>query len=70
MDLTVPFCGGEEREPSFEVFIFTIFPGLVLCSEQRTSRVLGRPSAGCGDVGAPSLGCTQGMRGSFVIWAG
>lgn len=59
MDLTVPFCGGKEREPSFEVFIFTIIPGLVLCSEERTSHVLGKPS---GNVGVlPSAAWTVGV---------
>lgn len=61
MDLTVPFCVGEEREPSFQVFILTIIPRLVIFSEERTSCILVKPCVPRGNVGVSSFSCSQGL---------
>lgn len=59
-DVTVPFCVGEEREPSFWVFTLTIIPGLVIFSEERTPRVLVKPCVCRGTVRVSSFSCGPG----------
>jgi len=64
MGLAVPFCIGEEREPSFQVFILTIIPRLVIFSEEKTSHILVKPCVRRGNAGLSSFSCSQGLGSS------